>query len=83
MSTLTLTVRRHPDGWTVTHTSTALVSDVVTVTDPADIRDVLSTAEEMASGDVLWRANACGFDAVIDVPRPHHHFAARRHTPDV
>jgi hypothetical protein len=83
MSTLTLTVRRHHARWTVTHTSTALVTSTIYINDPSDIRDVLATAEEMASGDVLWRANACGFDAVIDVPRPHHHFAARRHTPDV
>jgi hypothetical protein len=64
VTTLTLTVRRNLDGWTIAHTSDALVTDIVNV-DDSDIRNVLADAEQMASGDVLWRAHACGFDAVI------------------
>lgn len=66
MSTRTLTIRHRPDGWLITHTSHALVTDTVDIDDPVDIYDVFAQAEALASGPVLWRVHSFGFDAICD-----------------
>lgn len=64
-TTFSLTATTGPDGWTIEHTTTALVTTTKTIPAARSAASVLRTAERMASGDVLWMVTDGGFSAVI------------------
>jgi hypothetical protein len=72
VTTLSLIVTTDGERWTITHTTTALVTRTILVPAIYSVPEALLMAAGMTDGDVLWKVTEgpewLGFVAVIHAP---------------